>query len=285
MTTAGSVSRPGSGPASGPARTRTAPSPARERSLLRQVAVPSEHGGWSLTAEPIVLGLAVAWSAPGVLLGAAAMLAFLARTPVKLVLVDLWRHRWLRRTRVAAVVAGVEVAAIALAVVGASLLADSASFWLPLLAAAPLVVVELWFDMRSRGRRLLPELAGTVGIGSVAAAIALAGGADTALALGLWCVIGARGAAAIPAVRSQIMRMHGRPAHVAQSDVAQALAVAAVALAWWLDAAPFASLVALTVVGVVNLVVVRRPPPRVALIGIQQMLFGLAVVAVTAVAV
>src|SRR5690606_31573863 len=38
-------------PASG-----AAPAP-RQRSMLRSVALPSEHGGWGLTGEPIVLGL------------------------------------------------------------------------------------------------------------------------------------------------------------------------------------------------------------------------------------
>ena len=67
----------------------------------RQVAIPTEHGGWSLTAEPVVLGLLVAWSWPGAALGVAAMLAFVARTPLKLGLVDRWRHRWLDRSRLA----------------------------------------------------------------------------------------------------------------------------------------------------------------------------------------
>jgi hypothetical protein len=42
--------------------------------------------------------------------------------------------------------------------------------------AAPLVATELWFDTRSRSRRLVPELAGTYGICSVAAMILLAAG-------------------------------------------------------------------------------------------------------------
>ena len=71
------------------------------------------------------------------------------------------------------------------ALVVASALGADERFWWPLLAAAPLVAIELWFDMRSRSRRLLPELAGTVGIGSVTAVIALADGAETAMALGL----------------------------------------------------------------------------------------------------
>ena len=60
-------------------------SEATSRPLWRQVAVPSEHGGWSLTADPVVLGLVVAWSWPGLALGMAAMTAFVARAPVKVV--------------------------------------------------------------------------------------------------------------------------------------------------------------------------------------------------------
>ena len=42
----------------------------------------------------------------------AAMLAFVARTPLKLVLVDRWRHRWLDRSRLALRIAAVEIALI-----------------------------------------------------------------------------------------------------------------------------------------------------------------------------
>ena len=69
------------------------------RSPWRVVALPDEHGGWALTAEAALLGLLIAPSASGVVLAFAGMLAFLARTPVKLVLVDVFRHRWLPRTR------------------------------------------------------------------------------------------------------------------------------------------------------------------------------------------
>jgi hypothetical protein len=47
------------------------------------VAIPSEHGGWGLTFEPVLLGLLVEPSWPGVAIGAAALTAFLVRTPLK----------------------------------------------------------------------------------------------------------------------------------------------------------------------------------------------------------
>jgi len=245
--------------------------------------MPTEHGGWSLTLEPVLLGLLVGWSWPGLALGLAAVLAFLARTPLKLVLVDRWRGRRLERTGVAARVATVELVLLVGFVVAAALGSDE-RFWLPLLTAAPLVAVELWFDMRSRSRRLLPELAGTVGIGSVAAAIALADGAETAMAVGLWVVVAARGAAAIPYARTQVLRTRGRPHHLWHSDLAQALAVLVVTLAWFAGAVPLAAGIAIVAVAVFNLAAVRATPRPAKIIGVQQMFFGIAVVIVTTIA-
>ena len=252
-----------------------------ERSTLRTVAIPTEHGGWSLTLEPILLGLLAAWSWPGAALGAAAMLAFVARTPLKLVLVDRWRGRWLPRTTVAARVAAVELLALA-ALVAVAVLEADARFWWPLLAAAPLVTIELWFDMRSRSRRLLPELAGTVGIGSVAAAIALADSAETGLAVGLWVVVAARAGAAIPYARTQVFRARSRPYELWHSDLAQALAVVAATIAWVAEVVPLAAVIAIMVIALFNVGAVRSAPRPAKIIGLQQMFFGLAVVGVTA---
>ena len=58
---------------------------------LRSVAMPAEHGGWGLTLEPGLLGVLVAPSAAGLLLAVAALLVFLARTPVRHLMVA-WRH-------------------------------------------------------------------------------------------------------------------------------------------------------------------------------------------------
>lgn len=254
-----------------------------QRSMVRSVAMPSEHGGWSLTAEPALLGLVVAWSCSGVALALAAVVAFLARTPIKLVLVDRWRHRWLQRSALAARVAAAEVAVLVV-LAGLAAVGAEEPFWLPLLVAAPLVVVELWFDMRSRSRRLLPELAGTVGIGSVAAAIAVAGGADTGLAWGLWCVVAARAVAAIPYARTQVFRLRGRPHARWHSDAAQAGAVVAVALGWLAGAVPLSAVIAIAVVAAFNTAAVRSAPRPAKVIGVQQMSFGIAVVAVTAAA-
>lgn len=246
--------------------------------------MPSEHGGWSLTAEPALLGLLVAWSWPGLALGVAAMVAFVARTPLKLVLVDRWRQRWLERTRLAVRIAAVELALFTALVTYAAVAGES-RFWVPLAVAAPLVALELWYDMRSRGRLLIPELAGSIGIGSIAASIALADGAPLRLAWGLWLVIAARSLAAIPYVRTQILRTRHRPATLWPSDGAQLGATAASVLGWSLGLVPAAAAAIIAVVAGFNVVAVRLAPRRTVVIGVQQMLFGIALIVTTAIAI
>ena len=260
-------------------------SKASPKSLWRSVAVPSEHGGWSLTAEPVALGLIIAWSWSGLALGAAAIVAFIARTPLKLVLVDLWRRRWLPRSRLAVRILLAELAIIALLGWAASAGSISRWFWVPLAIAVPLVAIELWFDMRSRGRRLVPELAGTIGIGSVVAAILLIQDQPTLLAVGVWVVVSARAIAAIPYARLQVARAHGRTVSLWHSDVPQLLAVVAVAFAWLSSMIPLAPVVAIVAVAGLNLSSVRGPVRRAVVIGIQQTIVGVVVVGVTAVAV
>ena len=257
---------------------------AGERSPWRVVALPSEHGGWGLTCEPVLLGLLLAWSWPGLAIGVAALLAFLVRTPLKLLMVDRRRHRSLPRTRLAARVAAIELAALA----GLGALAVSRAGWswlVPVALALPLFGVELWFDIRSRGRRLVPELCGAVGIAATSAAIVLAGGGAARLAIGVWLILAARAVGSIPFVRTQIYRLHARPAPAAVSDAFQGvgmlIAVAAVLVEWpvVLGSGAVAAL------AVAQLVWVRRPVPPAKQLGLLQLGCGLGIVVATAIGV
>ena len=140
--------------------------------MWRSVAIPAEHGGWALTLEPVLLGLLLTVSWPGAAIGVAAFLAFLVRTPLKLALVDRRRHRSLARTVLATRFAAAELIAIVALAAGA-LVAAGWTWLVPVGLALPLVAVELWFDVRSRSRRLVPELCGAIGIASVAPAIVI----------------------------------------------------------------------------------------------------------------
>ena len=53
---------------------RAAPALTHERVRWRAVGVPSEHGGWGLTLEPVLLGLLVGFSGAGVAIGTATFL-------------------------------------------------------------------------------------------------------------------------------------------------------------------------------------------------------------------
>jgi hypothetical protein len=248
------------------------------------VAVPDEHGGWVLTLEPALLGMLVAPSVAGGALVVAAFLAFLVRTPLKVVLVDRWRGRRLSRTRLAASVAAGEAALLALLALLA-LRAAGPEWLVPVAVATPLVGLELWFDMRSRSRRLVPELAGAVGIGATAAAIAVAGGEGARLAAGMWVVLAGRTLAAIPFVRVQIARLRHGEGPVRTSDLATVVGIAVALGAVLLDRRLAAGATAVAVLALLQVLWVRQPPVPAKVLGLRQLVLGLTVVAVTAVGV
>jgi hypothetical protein len=254
------------------------------RAPWRAVAIPSEHGGWGLTLEPALLGLLVAPSIAGGALALAAFLAFLVRAPLKVVLVDRYRHRVLERDRLAVRFAAIELSAIVVLVLVA--LARAGATWMvPFAVALPLFAVELWFDARSRGRRLVPELCGAVGITATVAAIAIAGGESSSLALALWTVLAARAVASVPFARVQVLRLKSGLTSTRVSDVAQCAGVALAAVAAFLDGAVVAGAAAVAVVAAIQFSWSRGPARPAKVVGFSQLGFGLAVVATTAVGV
>ena len=252
------------------------------RSTWKAVAIPSEHGGWGLTAEPILLGLLLAFSWPGVAIGVAAMCAFLARTPLKLALVDRRRGRELQRTVLARRIGLAEVAAIvAMGVV--ALIAAGWEWLIPAAIALPLFAIELWYDIRSRGRRLVPELCGAIGMGAVAAAIVVAGDGAATLAAAAWLVLAARSIGAIPFIRTQIDRLHHGTVSTHPSDLFQLLALVVAVIAAVVDPDVVVGSIAVAVIVVLHLVWVRRSPvPPAKVLGLRQMALGVALVAATA---
>jgi hypothetical protein len=254
------------------------------RATWRAVVVPSEHGGWGLTLEPALLGLLVAPSLAGGALAVAAFLAFVVRTPLKVVLVDRRRQRKLERDHFARQVLVAELAVL-LAMVAITT-ADAGLDWvLPFAVALPLFATELWFDSRSRSRRLVPELCGAIGICAVAASIALAGGESAALAIALWCVLAARAVASVPFARTQVLRLRTTPPSPRTSDLAQLAGVVLAAVAVAIDEAVLLGAVAVVLVTLVQFAWSRGPARPAKTVGFAQLGFGLAVVFATAIGV
>jgi hypothetical protein len=133
--------------------------------------------------------------------------------------------------------------------------------------------------MRSRSRRLVPELCGAVGIAAIAAMIVLAGREPTSVAVAVWLVLAARAITAIVMVREQVRCLHGRPSQrrsVVVADLA-ALGIAVVAVA----VEPAALVGALAVgVAIVAQHLVHRlaPTERAVVLGVRQSVLGLLVV-------
>lgn len=218
--------------------TRTERAPARGRVRLRTVALPVEHGGWSLTLEPVALGLLVAPSPAGLFLGAATLGAFLARHPFKIVAADRRRGRRFPRTAAAEACLLLYGGAALASALGAVAIAPGYAFILPLLAALPLASLQLAYDAAGRSRALLPELAGSVGLAAVSASIALADGWPPYAALGLWAVAAGRAVPSILYVRARLRRLHGETAAALPSLVAHAAALALLTLFAWAGAVP-----------------------------------------------
>ncbi len=255
--------------------------PAATRPLWRGVVIPAEHGGWGLTLEPVLLGMLLTASWAGAAVGGAAFLAFLVRTPLKLALVDRRRHRALPRTALATKVAAVEL----ILIVGLGAFALTAAGWnwlVPVALAVPLVAVELWFDVRSRSRRLAPELCGAIGIAAVTAAIVVAGDGDARLAAAAWMILAARAVASIPYVRAQIARLRHGNATVSSADAFSGVALVIGAGATAVDRDVLLGTIAVAVLVLGQSIALRRvhiAPVKV--IGLRQMGAGIAVVAAT----
>ena len=248
---------------------------------IRSIALPTEHGGWGFTLEPILLGLLVAPSAAAWELSVAALGIFLARRPVKILSTDLVRRRWLPRSRIALAFALLYGGLALAGTVGAFFTAEG-PFWIPVLVAIPFALVALRADAQSKNRALIPELSGSIAMGATVSAIALGSGWDLGPAFGLWLVLAARDVAAIVLVRGQIRGLKGRPTGASTIYAVQAACIGVVAIAAIVDIAPGLAVVAIALVGVVAAVSLNRPPVEARVIGWTQMGVGLMVVLVTA---
>ena len=175
---------------------------------LKKIAIPVEHGGWGILFEPIVLGLIAFPSVGGLLISLAAVGAFFARQPLKLALVDWRRDRIYPRTRASAALA-VAFGFLAALMLAGAIASSGTRILLPLLIAAPLALIQVWFDAKNDSRQLLPELSGAAAMSGVAGMIALAAGAGWIVAAVVWGVMVGRALPTILYVRSRVLMERG----------------------------------------------------------------------------
>jgi hypothetical protein len=240
---------------------------AAPRVIIRPLALPVEHGGWGFVIEPAVLALLVVPSRAGLMIGIAAVAAFLARHPLRLAAGDWTRRRRFPRTIVCERLA-LGYGSLAIAAMAIAMTITDARILLPFAIAVPLGLAQFVFDVRNRGHAIAPEIAGAVAAGATAAAIVLAGGRPLTLAATLWLLTVLRSVPAIVFVRAVL----GRESRA----VAVILHVAAVVIAillWYQRLAPVAAIVAMSLLLARALIPTKQaePPRR---IGMRELVFG-----------
>jgi hypothetical protein len=243
---------------------------------LKTIALPPEHGAWGFLLEPILIGLGVAASVPGISLAVAVVGMFLARHPMKIALVDRLHSRRYTRTALAERAALV-YSLIAFAGLAATVALAGVKPLLPLLVAAPLALLLFLGYSRNRGRDLVPELAGACALAGTATGIALAGNASLGLALALWPILLARDIPSILYVRARLRLERGKPFSRPEVVVANALAVGGIAVLAATSLVPALAAVAVAILAFRALCGLSRyrRPARVQAIGFMEMGYGL----------
>lgn len=217
--------------------------PAVRRLSYKSVALPAEHGSWSLVSEPILLGLLVASSWAGLALAVAAFATFLINRPFKVYMTDRRRGRTFERTRLAQRfalgfgVVALTAAAITIALAGWRPFA-------PFVLATPLLLIFMAYDLRP-GRFWQAELAAPAAFAAVATAIGLAGGMEWLPALGLWGFMVARAVPAVIFVRARLRLDKGKTTGPGDSTpaalISHVLAILGVLGLVWIGWLPWAA--------------------------------------------
>lgn len=251
---------------------------------LKTIALPTSHGGWGFLLEPILLGLLLAPSAAGLWLAVSALGAFLAQQPLKLALSDRQKRRRYPRSVWAERIAAFYIGAAALGLM-AALFTAGHTFWLALVLAAPLALVQLYYDAKNRGREFIPELFGAGALGAVASAVVLAGGWPVGVALALWAILLARALGSIVYVRARLRLERRQAINKTRVWTAHGLGLVVVGALAIFGVAPWLAVLALAILLMRALAGLSayRQPVVAKTVGFQEMGYGLLTVVLTAV--
>jgi hypothetical protein len=176
---------------------------------VRQVALPTEHGGWAFLLEPIVAGMAIAFSSAAPWIALLTIGAFLTRQPLKVLIAD----RLGMRNRVRASLAfrfsfGYGVI-VALGIVG-TMSTVGVRPLLPFVLVLPFAIFQIYFDASGRSRGLIPELTGAIALSASIAAIGLSANMPLAKAAAFWAIFASKSIASIFYVRERLRLEKGK---------------------------------------------------------------------------
>jgi len=228
--------------------------------------------------EPIVLGLLVAPSLAGSLIAAAAVLAFLARHPLKLFVQDIRRRKRYARTMICAWLALAYAGASAIALFAAVTISGSRVL-LPLTAGALLALIQFALDLRQRGRSFVAEICGACATATTAAAIAAASQRSWEVALALALLAASLTLPAILFVRA-VLRHERRTTTM----VLHGAAVIGAAILWQRGVAPASAIAVMAMLLVRAAIGLQtKAIPVAKIIGMREAIVGAAAVLIIAV--
>uniref|UniRef100_A0A7C2FT87 tRNA-specific 2-thiouridylase MnmA-like C-terminal domain-containing protein n=1 Tax=Thermus islandicus TaxID=540988 RepID=A0A7C2FT87_9DEIN len=248
---------------------------------LKSVALPTEHGGWGFTLEPLLLGLLLAPGPPTLGLFLLGLFGFLARHPLKLLYQDLRRGKRYPRTELALRM-GAAYLALSLAGLLLALLTAEGRLLLPLLLALPLGAYVAYTDARNRSRDLFPEVAAALFMAAFAPAGVLAGGLPPKVALGSLLALALRDVAALYHARTQVLRARGQTPRLYPALLALWGSALLALLSFRQGFLPSPTLLALLLLALFGSLTLLRPPVPARVVGWTQMGFGLLIVLATA---
>lgn len=164
---------------------------------------------------------------------------------------------------------------------GIAIIGADREFLLPFLIAGPIVLVQFLYDAFGQSRKLIAEIAGGIAVGSIATAIALAGGWSRPTAYAPWIIVACRNVPTILYLRVLLQRRREKQRVTVDGAViaVQLLALIAVFFLLFFKIAPALLIVVFAILfvrAVIGLLHSSVPVPKK--LGISEIAFGAFVV-------
>lgn len=251
--------------------------------IPRSVVLPAEHGAWSLWLEPVLLALMVAPSAAGMLIAILSLASLLIRQPLKIMLVDLRKHKIYLRTRQAAVFASLYGALAAIAMFALLWRGESYAL-IPLLPAYFVAALVVWhYDLAGNSRALTSEVLAAAVMAAFGFSICLTSGWEWKRAAALGVILLARSVPAVIYVRARLRQIKSGDNDYLFAIALHVIVLCAVLALVWLNLVPILSALAvllLLIRAMYFLGMSTLVSPKI--VGIQEVTIGLVYVALVA---
>lgn len=246
---------------------------------FKSIALPAEHGGWSLILEPLVLGLILTPTWVGFSLGIAMMAVFLVHQPAKILLKAFSTGKSSERSRYASYfLLGYTLIGGLFAI--PALLQSTVNFWLTIGLIIPFALTQITYDFRNESRSQIAEVTGATALSGTVALLVIIGDWQLQIALLLWFVIALRAVTSILYVRTFFRKQRNQPRSIRGNYLIHLIAVLLVTLLAfqgmlpYLTVIPFIILFTRAVQGLESDAIVKAQ-----VIGIREVVFGIVTVA------